>query len=240
VDKRDLRFSELLRHITEHPAQDSINRWNALERIHRVYLANQSDLLRIIDLPNAHKELGIALFREEAEREVYFDELYRMIHNYLSMLASLIDHSRNLLKKYESSSTQVEYKRRTDSMSRIGEAKFLKDLRNYLLHVRIPPMVLHFAMTPGPSRFDFGVRLDVEELLKYSNWSSVAKSYLRGREVVILKECVVSYTDAIQGLYDWLFDQFEEIHGGEVADLHALQDEAYSLYDWPEDIDPRK
>lgn len=206
--------------------------WRSLGRVYKAYGKNSDELLSLIAAPSVMPELAIDLMAVDHEdrREQYFDELFRQLHNYLSVRNTLVDHSRRLMKHYSSMGFYQEYDGRKNKVGQLGVARFLQDLRNYLLHHRIPPLSIGLSiMGQADPDFTFEVTLDTERLLETHEWKVDAEEYIRARDRIVLLECVEEINEKTSNLYDWLFAQFKVIHASDIEDIQPLQEEFYAL-----------
>ena len=206
--------------------------WRSLGRVYKAYARNSDELLSLIAAPSAMPELAIDLMAadQENKREQYFDELFRLLHNYLSACSTLVEHSRRLMNHYSNMDFYQEYDGRKNKVGQLGVARFLQDLRNYLLHHRIPPLSIGLSiMGQADPDFTFEVILDAERLLETHDWKVDAEEYIRARDRVVLLECVEEINEKTTNLYDWLFAQFKVIHASDIEDIQPLQEEFHAL-----------
>jgi hypothetical protein len=226
------RISELSLQLEGHRATTALLNWQALSRVFRGYLANSVDLLELIDAPHNNPELALRMFDEDGDildREGYLDELFRFLHNYLSLLSTLIDHTRVLARNYQRTDFDLAYQNRVALLTQMPVASFLKNLRNYLVHYRIAPMTINMSVNQEEPNFAFRVTLNPEKLLQWKDWSQTSKSYIRSKDTIILRDCVDEYTQHIHRLYDWMFSQFRVLHAADLADGEVIRTELLAL-----------
>ena len=135
-------IAQLREQITQHPGQQAYKKWDALRRIHGVLARNEQDLLRLIDKVQGDDSLAIQIVQnvhQTGMRDAFNNELVRLLHNYLSALKMLVDHTRNLMRGYPETPTAHEYDRRIAAVVLGGRAPMMQKLRDYLIHYRIPP-----------------------------------------------------------------------------------------------------
>jgi hypothetical protein len=106
----------------------------------------------------------------------------------------------------------AEYERRNAIVTELDESRFLRDLRNYLLHFGVAPLLqtLTFGRGEEAEAFHHLLKLNAARLLEHDKWSSRSKRYLGGfpeRDGPVLRDDVVVYATAMQDLYLWLFAQ---------------------------------
>lgn len=227
------RISKLEAQITKRRAEISDANWESLFRVYRAYGANGKELVTLIVTPDRNPEVAIAWMRLDKNAppwDGYFDDLFRALHNYLSILTTLIDHSRNLVRRYTTTSFSDAYMNRISSLSQMHVAGFLKDLRNYLLHYRMAPFTITTSMTQQQP-FSVQVLLDAPKLLEWDKWTKNSETYLRSRDKIVLVDCILEYTKHIEELYSWMFSQIGAAHTEALDELQALQEEVRTLED---------
>jgi len=77
------------------------------------------------------------------ETAEFWDEVDQRLHNELASAVSLVDHTRRLLTHFESDVPDVvaSYRERNAGVMALNETRFLRDLRNYLLHYGVAPII---------------------------------------------------------------------------------------------------
>ncbi|WP_247828145.1 hypothetical protein [Arthrobacter antioxidans] len=211
--------------IQNHPGRTATSRWDSLQRIHKVLQANESEILQLIDAVQNDEEAAIEVMRNvgrAGSAEVYFDELIRRSHNYLSALKMLVDHTRNLMRHYENEPVAVEYARRIREVVETGRAPFLQKLRDYLVHYQIPPFALTISFA-NDAPVTFVVALERDAALEYKDWPANAKKYLKQRpEKINFRDEITAYSADLEGIYRWLYERFTELHGHEIDEFNNL------------------
>ena len=233
-EARDKRINELSKQIAEHKATVARIAWRNFGRVYKSYVTSANELNALIVAPNAIPQLAIdisSVDQHHGKRDLYFDELTRRLHNYLSSCSTLINNSIAFMKQYQRADVGSEYSHRVSRIDCMEESKFLQDLRNNFTHKRLPPLSLSARYAQGDPKISLSVTLNSERLLKDLRWSnSQAKSYIRSREEVVLHECAESFNDEMRKLYDWLFVQFRIVNAADIEDVERLQAELSSLY----------
>lgn len=167
--------------------------------------------------------LHALLTNRDHEREVFFTNLFRTLHNYLAMMVTLVDHARAHMEFYGDTDFAEEQKRRNDDVRQRISGKLLRDLRNYMLHRSVPPMEFsaHWSKD-SPEADHIAVQLNSEKLLEWSKWSADSKRYLRSVKTLNVGETVADYSRAVSDYYRWFFEQYGVLHGDEIADRNRL------------------
>lgn len=210
--------------IQTHPGTLARRAWDSLMDIHVVMMTNQGELLRFISEVERPGGLAVTMVSnvgpEEPRRDL-FRELVRLLHNYVASAGTLVDHTRNLVRRYEETDTYAEYQLRRGAMVSNEVVPFVSKLRNYVLHVGIPAIgVSHKFQDGAESSTTF---IDRDQALEWRDWPQAARRYLESQDTQIALQAVVDeYTTVIEGLYRWLYDQFETLHGEDVAAANRL------------------
>ena len=138
--------------------------------------------------------------------------LAQYLFNYLSALSSLVDHTRNIVRQSPlPAETRAEYDRRVQEAFRdSSRAAFLKDLRNYMLHYRLPASVASWEEAHGDSRdvSDGEVILELDAMKDWERWSKESRVFMDGAGPrARLLPLVSQYADAVFALYRWLIPE---------------------------------
>lgn len=217
--------------LRDHPARIAYQKWDALMVVVHAQRANRQWLTEFLDAPKDNEDFATAIItgHKSGITKVYFMEVFRLLHNYLATVASLIDHSRKLVRGYEDGDFASQYEQRVREITDAELGPTLKDLRNYLLHNAVPPISLTMALSGDTQVHDFSVQLDTEELLRWGKWSSASKTYLGARQKLVIRDCVQEYASSIQSLHEWLFAQYSTLHRSEIEDQEKLQTELRTM-----------
>lgn len=231
IDKRR-RMKVLMEQIDAHPLRKAHVAWRSLNRVLQAYVTNADLLTDLIAAPESDPEMVNAFMRGDHEggfRQHYYDELFRCLHNYLSILTTLIDHARNLKGQYEGTDFYSQYESRVATLLEFPGASFLKDLRNYLIHYSMVPLSVDITIRRIEPVTSFQVKLVSGSLLEGGRWNAASKAYLESHDEIVLRECVEEYTAQNIALYEWAFSQFETLHGENSDDYERLRNELREL-----------
>jgi hypothetical protein len=191
-----------------------------------VLVANQRELLALIDSVEQDVSLGIEVTRNIGPRTVqqaFYDEAIRLLHNYLAALKTLVEHTRNLMRDYRRSAFAVEYQRLVKVATASGLVPFMQKLRDYLLHYQIPPVGTRVEVDNRTGTAKVTVYLNRDAALAFRDWPPAARSFLTGQpDFIPLRDLIVGYEAEIEQLYRWLYPLFEELHGEQIRDVNAL------------------
>lgn len=221
--------------IEKHPLTKANIEWKAVGRVYRAYQRNAAEFLVVLSDPQRNPQLAIGISMMDQRhnvRENYFDEVYRLLHNYLASVKTLVEHTRTLVKRYPGTSFKSEYERRLEAITTAGVTVFLHKMRNYLLHSRFPPLEVNTRWTRESGQIEFTTTLDKDLLLEWGDWSHAAKAYINRETPLILSESVEEYAALLEELYEWLFAQFKVVHAKDILEVDAMVEEARELLDW--------
>lgn len=215
--------------IEQHPGTIAHRRWRRLADTHDIHQRNLVRAREVLETFQTDIDLAIDVMqnvRPSQHREEFHGQLAQALHNYLASAATLIDHTRNLMRHYNETEFQDEYNQLKEVIASDPKAAFIKELRNYMLHERPLPVVTTMQFDAG--EVSHRVCLSREILLR-DKWKALAASYLDGlTDDVHLLAVLLHYERLIEDLYTWLFAQFDRIHGAEVAEANELI-RAYNL-----------
>lgn len=214
-------WKALFDELQSHPGIVALRKWREWAIVASAMRRNESDLLSFVDLPSREPELAIELIQNVRPPEIserYFGEMYRLLHNYLASMKTLVDHSRALVSGYGASAFQPEYEARVVSIGQMPVARFVQDLRNVLLHEQLPPIETRVSWTSATSEQEFGLFFIGAELLSCGRFGAGARSYIDEQPpsfpvVAPIRE----YGQLVHELADWLAAQFQTVHGDDMA-----------------------
>lgn len=219
-------YKKAYEEINAHPGKIAHDNWSNLKVTYSgIFVVNRSQLLALLDSPTKNDELIFELIqnvRSQRVKEAFQSEMLRMLHNYIASASSLVDHSRRFIRKYSGSDFGKEYDKKREAVAATPEHCFLKDLRNYLMHVGIPPIGYTITISRD-GKETFIAQLTSSKLLEWDKWSKTARSYIEGSgDHVQLVPLITTHAAIIDTFYNWIFDQFGKIHGAEIEEVNKL------------------
>lgn len=209
----------------QHPGQIALGKWRGIDDFyHGIVIKNEVLLLEYLKAPIVSKKIRKKLLGSVSESH-YRIEATRRLQNYLLSISSLADHTRNLVKDYQGSAFENEYKNKLHEVISLGEFYFLKDMRNYAAHYKIPPIGYIISTTRIFDRREaFLPVIYIGDLFEYDGWSEGSMRYMKDNDAEIeLIPLVDVYAQAINGLYLWMFDQFNSLHGEDVYESERVK-----------------
>lgn len=222
---------------------------NAIELVRRylyVFVGNAMELkahLESLRDPAVSLPVISNVPEHQAAGEVFDRELIRRLHNFVSSVKSLIEHSRNLVRKmYPSGELRAEYDKRAAAFAANPRRRLVQQLREYVLHNRLPPTIESSSFSRVDEGFEMttSVALDYEILLEHGKWDADVRELLRSGEKLDLLELVDEYLDQVAEMYLWFIEaQFRE-HRADIDATNAMIEEFKRQVGQPREWDPPK
>lgn len=176
------------------------------------------------------------------ELEALQREFLRLLHNFLSSIFSLVEHTYAFRKDLDNSELDSFYNEKLKEL-RVNECIiFLKDLRIFTQHYKLPfvTAILSFKATnskKGEGISEQKLILDKDNLLKWTRWSSTSKAFLDAQDKEIdVKKIIEEYQALIKNFYDQFYNKAAKLYEKEIMELFNLEKEMYELQ---EKIDSR-
>jgi hypothetical protein len=173
--------------VHEMPGRLAIARVAMVERINEILRGNVVDLVRLIRRMNEDFEFSLqVLDRSRPERHgTFLGECERLLHNALAGVQSRVSLLRTFVNRHIDTPLPelgAEYRSRIDATFKNDDLhKFLVDLRNYILHERLPVATTteSIAMRPdGSMALDFKLNLTTKVLVESRQWSAVQRAWI--------------------------------------------------------------
>jgi hypothetical protein len=213
------------------------NRLRYLADVFYIYQRNHrrlDQLLRVFYEPETM--LPLWNVKRRSEMDLVIKELLVYLHNYLAATKTLVDHTRTMMRTYYAEHPFIkEYQKQVDKEFTSNPlAKFIHDLRNYMLHYSLPETLSELNITKnqdtGQPVADTGVRLSKETLLTWSGWKVPAKRFLDDLEGDIdLLEIIGDHEAKVRAFNEWLLNRLKEVHSEELQWLEEKFDELERL-----------
>lgn len=192
--------------------------WEHFYTAHNVVSRNTEELvvfLRTICFPS---ETSLAYLqavtsgdpRNETKDAVEL-EVNRLVLNYLTAVATLVDISRNTMKYYKGSRPANEYAERVAKIRERGLGPLLIRLRAHVLHRARLPWVIRVYLGGNDRLLD--VVLDRKEVLRHGDIGGPARKYLEAfEEDVPFVDLVTEYGAELAELDAWLWTQLSVLY----------------------------
>lgn len=210
-------FSSPWDEFRNHPGQIAHLKWGLLRDFYQdVVRVNGVKLILLSELPQADKKAHKKIMREvlEGQESKYNGEVTRLLYNYLASAATLTDHCRYVMKDYKSTEFYKEYEQQVHNFSKLPESAFLKDLRNYFSHHKIPSIGLSISdVKNNPDDFRNEALIYTSDLHDSDKWSAQSKKYIDDHfPYVYIAGLIKIHLQGISELYSWIFPHFLDLH----------------------------
>ncbi len=177
-----------------------------------------------LSLAMANYEGNSALWNSGKERTLFFRELSRLLHNYLSSTFSLIRHNSRFCEKY--SKLKEEYDARVNALEPNDCYVFIKDLRNITQHIEFPYLLTHFSREE--QQIKQSILLE-KQRLPSKKLSAGSKRYIRVNQEVDLKVVLNQYQCLIKDFYKWFYQRVGELYSKELEEFATIEKEICKL-----------
>jgi hypothetical protein len=160
------------------------------------------------DARTTHEALETLEFQNRAGFEKYLDETDRLLHNFLAAAESLRDHMQAIQKKHlpdlPDDPDTSEYQARKSEVFDSPAGSFVRELRQHVLHERIPETGGYAVWGSEPGDLTAGIALDRSELQAARQWSKEATRYMRdaGGDILI-HEVAGEFREQVVELREW-------------------------------------
>jgi hypothetical protein len=203
------------------PGYAALVKLKRLSRIARIFHGNAEALLghlrRMDDLavllPTVTDQQAFEKFGAETERH---------LHNYVAAAQSRVDLLRRFKRNDMPEGLREEYQRRIDDEFKDSPLhRFIIDLRNLMLHVRLPVSTTRETWERG-GPWIFRVMLDSADLLEgWDGWSPEARQYIDASgESIDLRRTVGTYAEQVTTFDRWLAEGIATQH---LEDIESFQ-----------------
>jgi hypothetical protein len=225
---------DLLKEIRSSRGMEHINRSHQRTFTHNIFRMNAQELIEITRRVNDPDE-GIRLMavdNEEAGQQTH-REVTRRVHNFAAAAVTLVDHTRIFMREnYGGTPILDRYQAKIDAdVANDPLARFVKDLRNYMLHKGLPnsEMYLKFESNPdlpgGGGALETGIHIRTAPLQEWPKWSATARKFIKEcGEFIDIRTVAEAYTDTISSFHGWLQGELDQFHSDDLDELRALQE----------------
>jgi hypothetical protein len=155
-------------------------------------------------------------------------EIGRRIHNYTAAWLSLVDHTRIVHEKLKDHTLADirnfanEYEvRLVEYLKDTFENVFVKDLRRYVQHKKVPVPTLHFKMRrienlsseSGSPLFEGGFSFEFKSKdIEDFNWSRHPKEFLKSNQSVPIVKIIDKHFSIMKDFYLWIQWRDHQLH----------------------------
>lgn len=132
------------------------------------------------------------------------EDYFRLLHNYITSVYTLINHSQRIVNKYGDEGFAEQYSEEIQEREIDTKGAFLQQLRHYTQKRKVPPIQATFEFHQEEP--DFSLRLRKDMIESWDGWNNDAQQYLSSLDDQIpLKELIENYQNEIESFYGWFF-----------------------------------
>ena len=210
------------------------------------YAVNRNYREFSIAITNFEGNIAIWDVKKRNELQTFLREISRLLHNYLSSTFSLIRHTSKLCNDLRCNELRKEYDKKVSDFNSNDCVFFIKDLRNFVQHVGLPPPTASISPVHHNVGFRSRILLSKQRLLSWKGWKAGSKRYSRASQDIDLKVVINQYQSLLNQFYMWFYQrviqqdprEFEEFAkiDREIAKLGA---ELEKIMYTPEQVDSK-
>jgi hypothetical protein len=229
-------FEELQKKITGHPGKPVFDALKVYDMSKFILDGNSSQLRQLICLLEDRKDPAqISGIDRRSHLQWLFGDVNRNFHNFLTAIATLVDHSRNLMKKnFVKPEHRAEYQIKVEAIFASDPlAQFLKKCRNYITHYAIPQIGLEeqFGLT-GAGVESIELFIDLDHLETSFDWSAPSRQFIESnRPQIRMLKLVDDYELKSKSFYSELMLTFEKHLGRELSEVRSMMQESNNLWE---------
>lgn len=222
--RRQLALLDL---INAHPGKRILDALHAYRATADVLAGNARQLRKLTQsLEDPADPLEIGPMGERAKLQRLFGEVFRLFHNFLSSVKTLIDHTRNLVnEEFVTKAHRSEYEASIrQEFASDPLARFMQDFRNYVLHHAVPKIELTQHFFPEPRHIELNI--DATAMLASPRWTVAARSYLEEHQPKLrILHLLDSYETKAKTFHEHFAKRFRHHYEGDIAAAVALIEE---------------
>lgn len=132
------------------------------------------------------------------------EEYFRLLHNYISSVYTVINHSQRIVSKYGDDDLYDNYSGKLRDQKLDKRGMFLTQLRHYTQKRKVPPISAGHIIHSDQTEFRLSIRKDL--LLDWDGWTKDAKAYLESLDNrVEILDIIKAYQQESEDFYEWFF-----------------------------------
>jgi len=178
------------------------------------------------------KDLSIWDVKKRPQLDAFLREFRRLMQNYLSSTYSLIEHTIKCRRELNHASLNHDYSLKLKALRTNRCVKFVKDLRAYSQHIKLPLVVasLSFdAQKVGAEKLQLKIIIEKKELVKWRKWHRLSKKYIGSQKEIEPKIIFSEYQVLIRDFYKWFYKSVGELYSKELQEFARFERELAKL-----------
>jgi hypothetical protein len=233
----DNRFDQLQERIKSHPGKPIFEALRVYDMSKFILDGNSTQLRQLICILEDPKDPAqIVGIDRRSHLQWLFRDVNRHFHNFLTSIATLVDHTRNLIKEdFVKPEHRQEYQLKVkDVFATDPLAQFLKNFRNYITHYEIPHLGLDIQLgsfEAGAEPRKLFIELDQLETNKF-DWSVPSRKFIEANKPKMrMLKLVDDYELKSKNFYDELMLTFQKHLGRELNEVLSMMQESNNLWE---------
>lgn len=196
-----------------------------LRRIRGIFEKNVSEFQQHLDqMKDISTSLRLLDVRNQVEYDAFLNEMERLLHNVVASISSRVDLQRWLVSREWSdanTSWNGELEARKNWFVTDGASQFLKNLRNYMLHYKLPVSFGSYNLWGDGS--DYALILSAPELLKAKDaWKAPGRAWLQKSDPDInIGVIIANYLAKTSEFDNWLEQSVIEANAQALIEYQA-------------------
>ena len=170
--------------------------------------------------------------RNQPKLDRFLNDLDVALHNFIASAATLGDHTRRVAKRRVGGDAWEKYQGEVDRVfADAPRSRFVKDLRNYMLHRTLPLAAGSFSyVKDGP--VSHAIILHVPSMLDWNGWKPLARNYLDSiGEELDLHACLAAYWEDTHRFHKWFSRYVREVNREALDDAQVIADRGNAMVD---------
>ena len=235
MNASDNYFDELQERIKSHPGKPVFEALRIYDMSKFILDGNSSQLRQLICILEDPKDPAQIV---GVDRRTYLQWLFvdvnRHLHNFLTSITTLIDHTRSLMDEdFVKPEHRQEYQIKVEAVfANDPLAQFLKKFRNYITHYEIPHIGLDIqfgSIAAGVEPRQLFIELD--QLKDGFDWSPASRKFIEmNKPKMRMLKLVDDYGLKSKNFYDELMLTFQKHLGRELNEVRSMMQESNELW----------
>lgn len=178
---------------------------------------------------------SILAVQNRLKLEAFHKEFLRLLHNYLASIFSLIEHTRKFCKELNNQELDENYQVDLENLKTNNCIRFLKDLRTYTQHWKLPFVSATFSMkvaNTGNRKATIQQKLILHknDLLEWKGWSQESKKCMEiYEEKIDLKLIIDEYQELIASFHKRLRKKVVELYSKQIKEFFEIESDLRKL-----------
>lgn len=227
------KWSELITKLESSKGNKILSKIKNLAISQYTFNKNYGELINFIKAYEENK--SIWALKNRPKLDAVQREFLRLLHNYLSSVYSLIQHTLTFRDKLKNDKFKKFYNTEASKFKIDEIMGFVKDLRRYAQHYKVPLSKASVSfkaggMEVGRGTFKQELLLDKKELLKWGRWTAPSKKYLdKQAKDINLRDLMAEYYNKIQTFYKEIYSKISQLYEKEIKEFVTIEREIIGL-----------